>query len=107
MNEFLDFGALRRMMVDTIILHARMTARLSAVLARLASKVYSVEIIEKLALSVRRRLAEQERDNVEVKVGDGSVSGGRITFPSTGSSPPLPGLSRLHCLLSLHPAAAW
>lgn len=45
----------------------------AAVLARLAFKVYSVEIIEELARSAMRRLAEQGCDNVEVKAGDGSA----------------------------------
>ena len=44
----------------------------AAVLARLASRVYTIEIIEELARSAARRLAEQGCDNVEVKVGDGS-----------------------------------
>ena len=45
----------------------------TAVLSRLAAKVYSVEIIEELARSAMRRLTEQGCDNVEVKVGDGSA----------------------------------
>ena len=45
----------------------------AAVLCRVAAKVYSVEIIEELARSAMRRLAEQGCDNVEVKVGDGSA----------------------------------
>ena len=45
----------------------------AAVLSRVAAKVYSVEIIEELARSAMRRLAEQGCDNVEVKVGDGSA----------------------------------
>ena len=45
----------------------------AAVLARLGSKIYSVEIIEELARSAMRRLAEQGCDNVEVKVGNGST----------------------------------
>ena len=45
----------------------------AAVLSRLAPRVYSVEIIEELALSAKRRLAEQGCDNVEVRAGDGSV----------------------------------
>ena len=45
----------------------------AAVLARLGSKIYSVEIIEELAQSAMRRLAEQGCDNVEVKHGDGST----------------------------------
>ena len=44
----------------------------AAVLSRVAAKVCSVEIIEELARSAMRRLAEQGCDNVEVKVGDGS-----------------------------------
>ena len=45
----------------------------AAVLARLGSRIYSVEIIEELAKSAMRRLAEQGCGNVEVTVGDGSV----------------------------------
>ena len=45
----------------------------AAVLSRLASRVYSVEIIEELASSAARRLSEQGCDNVEVKAGDGSA----------------------------------
>ena len=45
----------------------------AAVLARLGSTVYSVEIIEELAKSAMRRLAEQGCSNVEVTVGDGSA----------------------------------
>ena len=45
----------------------------AAVLARLGSRIYSVEIIEELARSAMRRLAEQGCNNVEVTVGDGSA----------------------------------
>ena len=45
----------------------------TAVLSRLGSKIYSVEIIEELARSAMRRLAEQGCGNVEVKAGDGST----------------------------------
>ena len=45
----------------------------AAVLARLGSRIYSVEIIEELARSAIRRLAEQGCSNVEVTVGDGSA----------------------------------
>lgn len=44
----------------------------AAILAELAGKVYSVEIIEELAQSAQRRLAERGVENVEVAVGDGS-----------------------------------
>ena len=45
----------------------------AAVLARLGTRIHSVEIIEELARSAMRRLAEQGCDNVEVTIGDGSV----------------------------------
>ena len=45
----------------------------AAVLSRLASKVYSIEIIEGLARSAMRRLSDQGYANVDVKVGDGSA----------------------------------
>ena len=45
----------------------------AAVLSRLATRVYSVEIIEELASSAARRLFEQGCDNVEVRAGDGST----------------------------------
>ena len=44
----------------------------AAILAELAGHVYSVEIIEELAQSAQRRLAECGVGNVEVTVGDGS-----------------------------------
>ena len=44
----------------------------AAILAELAGKVYSVEIIEELAQSAQRRLAERGVENIEVAVGDGS-----------------------------------
>ena len=43
----------------------------AAILAELAERVYSVEIIEELALGARRRLARQGYTNIEIKVGDG------------------------------------
>jgi protein-L-isoaspartate(D-aspartate) O-methyltransferase len=45
----------------------------TAVLAELAARVYSVELIDSLAEQASRRLARQGRDNVEVRVGDGHV----------------------------------
>jgi len=44
----------------------------SAVLSRLARKVYSIEIIDALAEQAVKRLARCGCDNVEVRVGDGS-----------------------------------
>ena len=43
----------------------------SALLAELAQRVYSVEIIEELALQARQRLARQGHANVEIKIGNG------------------------------------
>jgi len=45
----------------------------AAILAELAQNVYSVEIIEELALEARQRLARQGYTNIEVRVGDGRV----------------------------------
>jgi protein-L-isoaspartate(D-aspartate) O-methyltransferase len=44
----------------------------AAILAELADRVYTVEIIEELALSAKRRLARQGYTNIEIKVGDGA-----------------------------------
>ncbi len=43
----------------------------SAILAALARRVYSVELIDELSLEARRRLARQGYSNVELRVGDG------------------------------------
>jgi protein-L-isoaspartate(D-aspartate) O-methyltransferase len=43
----------------------------AAVLAEIASRVYSIEIIESLGRQAQRRLAELGYGNVEVKIGDG------------------------------------
>lgn len=43
----------------------------SAILAELARRVFSVELIEELARQARHRLARQGHANVEVKVGNG------------------------------------
>ncbi len=45
----------------------------TAVLAELAERVYSVELIEALAAQAARRLARQGRDNIEVRPGDGHL----------------------------------
>ena len=45
----------------------------AAVLSRLATRVWSVEIIEELASSAARRLSDQGCANVEVRAGDGST----------------------------------
>jgi protein-L-isoaspartate(D-aspartate) O-methyltransferase len=43
----------------------------SAILAELAQRVYSIEIIEELAVQARRRLAQQGYTNIEFRVGNG------------------------------------
>ena len=43
----------------------------TAILAELAQHVYSIELIEELALDARQRLARQGCSNVELRVGDG------------------------------------
>jgi protein-L-isoaspartate(D-aspartate) O-methyltransferase len=43
----------------------------AAVLAELAARVYSIEIVEALGLAARERLARLGYDNVEVRIGDG------------------------------------
>ena len=45
----------------------------AAILAELAGQVYSVEIIEELAHSARRRLVDRGVENVRIRVGDGSL----------------------------------
>ncbi len=44
----------------------------AALLAELAAQVYTIEIIEELAQSARRRLADEGYRNIEVRHGDGS-----------------------------------
>jgi protein-L-isoaspartate(D-aspartate) O-methyltransferase len=43
----------------------------AAILAELAQKVYSIELIEELARDARRRLKRLKYDNVEVRIGNG------------------------------------
>jgi protein-L-isoaspartate(D-aspartate) O-methyltransferase len=43
----------------------------AAVLAELAQKVYSVEILEELAIQAKQRLRQQKYTNIEFKIGNG------------------------------------
>ncbi len=45
----------------------------AALLAELAAEVYTVEVIEELAQSGRRRLGEQGYGNIRFRIGDGSL----------------------------------
>ena len=43
----------------------------AAVLAELAQKVYSVELLEELANQAKQRLRQQQYTNIEFKIGNG------------------------------------
>jgi protein-L-isoaspartate(D-aspartate) O-methyltransferase len=66
----------------------------TAVLARLAREVVSVERVEELARTARERLAELGLDNLEVRVGDGTLGAadrapfGAIAVHATAPAPP-------------------
>jgi len=45
----------------------------AAILAQLAQRVYSIELIEELAAQARHRLARQGHANVQVKIGNGRL----------------------------------
>jgi protein-L-isoaspartate(D-aspartate) O-methyltransferase len=45
----------------------------AAILAELAQHVYSVEIIEELAVRARQKLARRGHDNITIRVGNGSL----------------------------------
>jgi protein-L-isoaspartate(D-aspartate) O-methyltransferase len=45
----------------------------SAILSRLAKRVYSMELIEELAAQARHRLHRHGHDNVEVRIADGNL----------------------------------
>jgi protein-L-isoaspartate(D-aspartate) O-methyltransferase len=66
----------------------------AAVLAELARRVYSIEIVPELAAGARRVLAEAGYDNVEVREGNGHFGWpGRAPFPRiivTAAPPEIP-----------------
>src|ERR671937_1794098 len=43
----------------------------AAILAELAGKVFSIEVIEELAQHAKRRLGRQGYDNIELRIGNG------------------------------------
>jgi len=67
MTDLLDVGA-----EDSVLEIGTGLGYQSAVLALLARRVYSVEIIDELAAEAKRRLGDLGYANVEVRVGDGS-----------------------------------
>lgn len=56
---------------DTVLEIGTGSGYQAAVLAEIVSRVYTIEIIEKLGLSAKERLKTLKYDNVEVKVDDG------------------------------------
>jgi protein-L-isoaspartate(D-aspartate) O-methyltransferase len=68
MTDLLDLHA-----SDTVLEVGTGLGYQTAVLAGLAQHVYSVELIEELAIDARHRLARHGCTNVEVRIGDGRV----------------------------------
>ena len=66
MTDLLDLAA-----TDMVLEIGTGVGYQSAVLAELAQRVYSVELIEELAAQARQRLARQGHTNVEIKIGNG------------------------------------
>jgi protein-L-isoaspartate(D-aspartate) O-methyltransferase len=66
MTDMLEVGA-----QDTVLEIGTGMGYQAAVLAELARKVYSVEIIEELAHQARLRLGRQHYKNIEFKIGNG------------------------------------
>ena len=66
MTDLLDLAA-----TDMVLEIGTGVGYQSAVLAELAQRVYSVELIEELAAQARQRLARQGHTNVELKIGNG------------------------------------
>jgi len=73
----------------------------TAILARLASEVVSIERIEALALGARERVASLGIENVEVRVGDGTLGAAErapfaaIAVHATAPAPPATLLEQL------------
>lgn len=66
MTDLLDLRA-----TDTILEIGTGLGYQAAILAQLAAKVYSVEIIEELAAQAKQRLARLGYANIELKIGNG------------------------------------
>ena len=66
MTDLLDLRA-----TDTVLEIGTGLGYQSAILAELAGQVYSIEIIEELALQARQRLARLHHANVDIKIGNG------------------------------------
>ena len=66
MTDMLDLAP-----TDTVLEIGTGLGYQSAILSRLAERVYSIELIEELAAHARHRLHRQHYDNVEVRIGNG------------------------------------
>ena len=66
MTELLDLGV-----DDRVLEIGTGSGYQSAVLAELAGRVFSVEVVEALAADARRRLRDLGYDNIDVRTGDG------------------------------------
>jgi protein-L-isoaspartate(D-aspartate) O-methyltransferase len=66
MTDLLDLKA-----TDTVLEIGTGLGYQTAVLAELAGRVYSFELIEALAREARRRLAGEGYSNIEIRIGDG------------------------------------
>ena len=66
MTELLDLGG-----DDRVLEIGTGSGYQSAVLAELAGRVFSVEVVEALAADARRRLRDLGYDNIDVRTGDG------------------------------------
>jgi protein-L-isoaspartate(D-aspartate) O-methyltransferase len=67
MTDLLDIGS-----TDTVLEVGTGLGYQSAVLSRLARRVYSIELIEQLGADARYRLHRQGYDNVDVRIGNGA-----------------------------------
>jgi protein-L-isoaspartate(D-aspartate) O-methyltransferase len=66
MTDLLDIGA-----DDAVLEIGTGLGYQAAILAQLAKRVYSMEIIEELGQEAKRRLREQGCSNVELRIGNG------------------------------------
>jgi len=79
MTDLLDIGA-----EDTVLEIGTGLGYQAAILAQLARKVYSIEIIEELARQAKQRLRQQGCTNIELKIANGYhlKAGGKMVIPA-------------------------
>jgi protein-L-isoaspartate(D-aspartate) O-methyltransferase len=79
----------------------------AAVLGQLVHRVWSVEIIEELAVEAAARLRRLGYENVGIHIGDGSLGWGSMRPTTRSSSRRRPSWCLRSCSSSSSPAAAW